>query len=82
MNLFTPEQIKELSVIFGIEPVNPESIAKVRDGSIRKGESVWWWGEYGPEFVKSDVTNSVSLGWWVAGAAFFAGLLIGAALAR
>jgi len=28
------------------------------------------------------VTNSVSLGWWVAGASFFAGLLIGAALAR
>lgn len=54
MNLFTPEQIKELSVIFGIEPVNPESIAKVRDGSIRKGDSVWWWGEYGPQFVKSD----------------------------
>ena len=28
------------------------------------------------------VTSSVSLGWRVAGAAFFAGLLIGAALAR
>jgi len=54
MNLFTPEQIKELSTIFGIEPADPKSIAKVRDGLIRKGEYVWWRGEYGPEFVKSD----------------------------
>ena len=28
------------------------------------------------------VTDPVSMGWWVAGAAFFVGMLIGAALAR
>lgn len=51
---FTDEQIAELAAIFGLEVKAPENILPVRDGVIRKGEMVWWRGDFGPQHVNSE----------------------------
>lgn len=51
---FTAEQITELATIFGLEIKEPDNILPVRDGVIRKGEMVWWRGDYGPAHVNSE----------------------------
>jgi len=49
---FTDEQIAELEVIFNLRRV--DETLPVRDGSIKKGDMVWWRAARGPEYVKSD----------------------------
>lgn len=52
MRHFTDEQIKELSTIFGITPI--EQTFKVRDGVVSINDKVWWHCVSGPELVDID----------------------------
>lgn len=47
---FTPEQIKELSTVFGIIPIfEQEESLPVSDGFVFKESKVWWKCQDGPE---------------------------------
>jgi hypothetical protein len=54
---FTEEQLVELETTFCLKRC--ETLL-VRDGVIRKGETVWWQGEDEPEQVRSDPCASAS----------------------
>ena len=54
--LFTEEEIKELSEIFGLTPVSPPPVPEIlpiSDGNVSKQETVWWRYSGGPEQVKA-----------------------------
>lgn len=47
---FTPEQLQELEVMYGLVRLKKETLP-VRDGLVDRTMSVWWRGKYGPELV-------------------------------
>lgn len=48
---FTPEQVEELEKRYGLKPV--QETVKVRDGTVAKGDMVWWREVSGPKHIKA-----------------------------
>lgn len=49
---FTPSQTKYLQQVFQIDVT--QEVLPVKDGFVKKGDTIWWRYQYGPENVKAD----------------------------